>query len=229
MDRLLREANPPTGQLASPKPQYKKPGEDAYEPVEGQYGAPFAILKNASGQVISPATDAKLEQVKSELELVKSELQTIKANQLSGDQKVQLSGTKSVAHEVLLDAVSVAPLASTGQINLNITNEKKVVLLVWNDLDTLRIWSSTPWRSVADFEPGWGCLYPHASHFSATPSYNPHVFVWVGMQYKSFGLTDIKEAFDIALPPVSPSFIRVSNDDPDETLTITIHILRYWR
>jgi hypothetical protein len=43
--------------------------------------------------VVSPATDAKLEQVKSELELVKSELETIKANQLSGDQKVQLSGT----------------------------------------------------------------------------------------------------------------------------------------
>ena len=93
MDRLLREGNPPAGQLASPKPQYKKPGVDEYAPVEGQHGAPFAILKDASGNVISPATDAKLEQVKSELELVKSELQTIKANQLSGDQKVQLSGT----------------------------------------------------------------------------------------------------------------------------------------
>jgi len=92
MDRLIREANPPTGQLASPKPQYKKPGVDGYEPVEGQHGAPFATLKDASGNVVSPATDAKLEQVKSELELVKSELQTIKANQLSGDQKVQLSG-----------------------------------------------------------------------------------------------------------------------------------------
>jgi hypothetical protein len=93
MDRLLREGNPPAGQLASPKPQYKKPGVDEYAPVEGQHGAPFAILKDASGNVVSPATDAKLEQVKSELELVKSELQTIKANQLSGDQKVQLSGT----------------------------------------------------------------------------------------------------------------------------------------
>lgn len=96
MDRLIREENPPTGQLASPKPQYKKPGVDGYEPVEGQHGAPFATLKDASGNVVSPATDAKLEQVKSELELVKSELQTIKANQLSGDQKVQLSGTKVV-------------------------------------------------------------------------------------------------------------------------------------
>ncbi len=130
MDRLLREGNPPAGQLASPKPQYKKPGVDEYAPVEGQHGAPFATLKDASGNVVSPATEAKLEQVrallsgvatenkleqarvllntistkdfatqttlaqvKSELELVKAELQAIKANQISGDQRVQLSGT----------------------------------------------------------------------------------------------------------------------------------------
>lgn len=96
MDRLKREGNPPAGQLASPVPQYKRPGSTDYEAVEGQHGAPFAILKDANGNVISPATDAKLEQVKSELELIKSELQTIKANQLSGDQKVQLSGTDVV-------------------------------------------------------------------------------------------------------------------------------------
>ena len=117
MDRLLREANPPTGQLASPKPQYKKPGEDAYEPVEGQYGAPFAILKNASGQVISPATEEKLEQARvllntistkdfatqttlaavlAKLEQLETEIQAVKANQVSGDQKVTLSGTKVV-------------------------------------------------------------------------------------------------------------------------------------
>ena len=58
MDQLLREGNPPTGQLASPKPQYKKPGADEYEPVEGQHGAPFATLKDASGVVVSPATEA---------------------------------------------------------------------------------------------------------------------------------------------------------------------------
>jgi hypothetical protein len=136
MDRLLREGNPPAGQLASPKPQYKKPGVDEYAPVEGQHGAPFATLKDASGNVVSPATEDKLEQVrqllagvateskleqarmlldaistkdfatsskqdalniavedlKSELILVKSELANIKANQLSGDQKVTLSG-----------------------------------------------------------------------------------------------------------------------------------------
>ena len=109
-------------------------------------------LKDASGAVVSPATEAKLEQVrallsgvatenkleqartlleaistkdfatsskqdtlkiavedlKSELNLVKSELANIKANQLSGDQKVQLSGTLTELEQaiVLLDAIS---------------------------------------------------------------------------------------------------------------------------
>ena len=147
----------------------------------------------------------------------------------NGNVKVQLSGTKSVTHEVLLDAVSVAPLASTGQINLNVTNEKKVVLLVWNDLNTLKIRSSAPWQNAASYEPNFGSLYPEARDFSAAFQHHPHVFVWVGMQFARLGLTDIKEAFDIALPPVSPSFIRVHNTHPDETLTITIRILRYWR
>ena len=154
MDRLLREGNPPAGQLASPKPQYKKPGVDEYAPVEGQHGAPFAILKDASGNVVSPATDAKLEQVrqlltgvatenkleqarvlldtistkdfatssnqdalktvvddlKSELLLVKSELEAIKANQLSGDQKVQVSGTLT---ELFGESLSDRPPANS--------------------------------------------------------------------------------------------------------------------
>jgi len=103
---------------------------DEYAPVEGQHGAPFATLKDASGNVVSPATEDKLEQVRqlltgvateakleqarvllntisnkdfatqatlevvqSELALIKSELANIEANQLSGDQKVTLSGT----------------------------------------------------------------------------------------------------------------------------------------
>ena len=133
MDRLLREGNPPAGQLASPKPQYKKPGVDEYAPVEGQHGAPFATLKDASGNIVSPATEAKLEQVRAllsgvatenkleqarvllntistkdfatqttlaavlaKLGQLETEIQAVKANQLSGDQKVQLSGTKVV-------------------------------------------------------------------------------------------------------------------------------------
>src|SRR5690606_1271433 len=50
---------------------------------------------------------AKLEMVQSELALVKAELQEIKANQLSGDQKVQLSGT-IVAETILSNPVPLA-------------------------------------------------------------------------------------------------------------------------
>lgn len=53
-----------------------------------------ALLQTISGKDF--ATQTTLAQVKSELELVKAELQAIKANQLSGDQKVQLSGTDVV-------------------------------------------------------------------------------------------------------------------------------------
>ncbi len=130
MDRLKREANPPVSQLASPIPQYKTPGAIGYEAVEGQHGAPFATLKDASGAVVSPATEAKLEQVRAllsgvatedkleqarvllntistkdfatqttlaavlaKLEQLETEIRAVKANQVSGDQKVQLSGT----------------------------------------------------------------------------------------------------------------------------------------
>jgi len=138
MDRLIREGNPPVGQLASPVPQYKKPGSTDYEAVEGQHGAPFAILKDASGAVISPATEDKLEQVRqllsgvateakleqarmlldaistkdfatqttlaavlAKLADLESELVTIKANQLSGDQKIQLTGSNLTLRQTI--------------------------------------------------------------------------------------------------------------------------------
>jgi hypothetical protein len=63
-----------------------------------------ALLQTISGKDF--ATQTTLAQVKSELELVKAELQAIKANQLSGDQKVQLSGTIVVE--------TVGDLPSTG-------------------------------------------------------------------------------------------------------------------
>ena len=105
MDRLLREANPPTGQLASPKPQYKDVQTNSWEELKGEGGASYVkdkdvfakleqarVLLNAiSGKDF--ATQTTLAAVLAKLADLESELATIKANQLSGDQKVQLSGT----------------------------------------------------------------------------------------------------------------------------------------
>ena len=193
--------------------------------VHGRDGDDLVPVKVSEDGYLMLATDVTVEGVT-------VDLGTVELNQGAPGQNpwpVTLSGIKSVTHEVLLDAVSVAPLSQTSDINLNITNEKKVVLLVWNDLNKVQIRSSAPWQNAAGYHPDAGSLYPMASNFSAVLPHRPHVFVWVGMQHERLGLTDIKEALDIALPPVSPSFIRVWNNDPDETLTITIRILRYWR
>lgn len=105
MDRLLREGNPPTGQLASPKPQYKDVQTNNWEELKGEGGASYvkdkdvfakleqarALLDAISGKDF--ATQTTLAAVLAKLADLESELATIKANQLSGDQKVQLSGT----------------------------------------------------------------------------------------------------------------------------------------
>ena len=165
MDRLLREGNPPTGQLASPKPQYKDVQTNNWEELKGEGGASYvkdkdvftkleqarALLDAISGKdfatqttlaavlakladleselatedkleqvrqlLTGVATEAKLEQARTLLDAIstkdfatqttlaavlaklgqlETEIQAVKANQLSGDQKVQLSGTKVV-------------------------------------------------------------------------------------------------------------------------------------
>ena len=172
MDRLLREGNPPAGQLASPKPQYKKPGVDEYAPVEGQHGAPFATLKDASGNVVSPATEAKLEQVRAllsgvatenkleqarvllntistkdfatqttlaavlaKLGQLETEIQAVKANQLSGDQKVQLSGTITevvLANGIDITAGSTVYILTSEIENVEFINLAKKARLYYN-------------------------------------------------------------------------------------------------
>src|SRR5690606_756088 len=104
MDRLLREGNPPTGQLASPKPQYKDVQTNSWEELKGEGGASYvkdkdvfakleqarALLDAISGKDF--ATQTTLAAVLAKLTDLEGELATIKANQLSGDQKVQLFG-----------------------------------------------------------------------------------------------------------------------------------------
>jgi hypothetical protein len=70
-----------------------------------------ALLQTISGKDF--ATQTTLAQVKSELELVKAELQAIKANQLSGDQKVQLTGSNlALRQTIVTGAKTVASTAA---------------------------------------------------------------------------------------------------------------------
>lgn len=81
IERLLRESNPPSGQLASPVPQYLNPETGQPEVVRGRYGAPFSMLLGPDGHPINnsnrlPVADQasvdKLEQVRQLLESLES-------------------------------------------------------------------------------------------------------------------------------------------------------------
>ena len=74
-------------------PQYYNRTVDEYEVLEGTAGANHVVIYGPDGQPASLATETKLEAVRTLVEDLKSELILVKANQLSGDQKVQLSGT----------------------------------------------------------------------------------------------------------------------------------------
>jgi hypothetical protein len=180
MDRLLREGNPPTGQLASPKPQYKDVQTNNWEELKGEGGASYvkdkdvfakleqarALLDAISGKDF--ATQTTLAAVLAKLADLESELATIKANQLSGDQKVQLSGASGniispateekleqvrqllagVATEAkleqartLLEAISTKDFATSSKqdaLNIAVEDLKSELILVKSELATIK-------------------------------------------------------------------------------------------
>jgi len=93
-----------------------------------------------------------VEDLKSELNLVKSELEAIKANQLSGDQKVQLSGTvakliaydKKMWDEITNYTYGIAGVGSSGIFSavdaqkdqiMDISEFSEISILIINSLD----------------------------------------------------------------------------------------------
>jgi hypothetical protein len=272
MDRLLRESNPPTGQLASPKPQYKKPGVDEYEPVEGQHGAPFAILKDASGNVVSPATEDKLEQVRqllsgvateakleqarvllnaisnkdfatqatlaavlAKLEQLETEIQAVKANQLSGDQKVQLSG-KTVELITIINAESIPAGESLQNIDMSLTGREEEIWILVN-ID------KQPWSlltnagnttSVSTLSAHISPIYPrrinHTTIYTSLNAPSTHLFYGLRLNMTGIEVNDpntLEEAKKLIIPIPAGRFTLVNHSE--EIATATVRILRRFK
>lgn len=86
--RLIREGDPPSGQLASPVPQYWNPSTEAFEDVLGAHGAPRAILYGPNGQPISQSNplEVRVRELEAELAAMRGMLET-------GNAKVTLTGS----------------------------------------------------------------------------------------------------------------------------------------
>jgi hypothetical protein len=65
-------------------------------------GAGKVVLYDENGNPVEVATEATLAALQSELALVKGELAAIKANQVSGDQKVQLKGSNLALRQTIV-------------------------------------------------------------------------------------------------------------------------------
>jgi len=99
MRRLIREGNPPSGQLASPVPQYWNPSTGTFEDVLGAHGAPRAILYDPNGQPIGTQTnplDVRVRELEAKLDVLK---QTIESG-------VQLKG-RDVEVVTVYDALAI--------------------------------------------------------------------------------------------------------------------------
>ena len=92
------------------------------------------------------ALNIAVEDLKSELILVKSELATIKANQLSGDQKVQLSGQNATSVNAFNAlAITDTALKLSGDLPIFRTHPHKAIIVL-NSLDnsvTIRLYSNS--------------------------------------------------------------------------------------
>jgi len=135
MDRLLREGNPPPGQLPSPKPQYKDVQTNNWEELKGEGGASYvkdkdALTKLEQARVLLAAisgkdfaTQATLAAVVAKLADLESGLATIKANQLSGDQKVTLSGINAELEALMQGLATEGKLEQVRALLQNVSDK----------------------------------------------------------------------------------------------------------
>lgn len=154
--RLIRESDPPAGQLASPVPQYWNPNTEAFEDVLGAHGAPRAILYGPNGQPIGssnplPVADSALAQAvaqlatEGKLEEARALLETISQKDFA---------TQTTLSEVLQRLEAIEEQLETGdaKVQLKGSDVELPVLLTngRNDVDALP--TRQPWDMVPT---GW--------------------------------------------------------------------------
>ena len=178
-----------------------------------------ALLQTISGKDF--ATQTTLAQVKSELELVKAELQAIKANQLSGDQKVQLSGTIATL-ETIINAQSVPPESNTGMIQVPTLGCKRMLFLVNCDKE----WKFITNTLVSNVGSGAVHTYPDCSTSNQTPVTSVNYPAEIVVGYRIANATNHNEALRWGILWHN---VRVRIDNVSaETATVTVRVIRFW-
>ncbi len=147
MDRLRRETNPPSGQLASPVPQYKDVITGEFEELQGEGGASYVKDRDALAQ---------LQQVKADLALVKADLAVVRQQLAEGSAKVALTGTKVVESAPVTGIKTVtSTVAEVFAGSSRKSNRSKLVIRNLHQAVAIRIGGSNITDTIGQsLEPG---------------------------------------------------------------------------
>ena len=162
--------------------------------------------------------------IKAELALVKAELQTIKANQLSGDQKVQLSG--DIVVDTLYDAITLTSNTAAPAVDVPNRNANAILLAIISDKNRVRIYKNAL--------PGDSAVVPVGDIDLTNTDVSGPVFVepLLGYHFRIFqpgGTVGLVEApVDISLQHTKDLRIIIQNLS-GETATFTVKALHFWR
>jgi hypothetical protein len=173
------------------------------------------------------ATETKLEAVRTLVEDLKSELILVKANQLSGDQKVQQVGT-IVEYETAVNAESL-PAGGSRIIDWNITDEDLILVAVNIDKAPWSLIGRSMFYTQSDSYPS--VFFPERSQIQTTfPTIAaPAISMFLGYVPHD-GINSWGEA--IEFPKIykgagARNDFRVGNRS-DEVATVTVRIVRVW-
>lgn len=173
--------------------------------------------------VNSDSIKNELVTVKNELALVKTELATIKANQLSGDQKVQVSGNKPVAIQTVINAQSVAPGSTTLYNSGAFTADGARRLFLAISID------KQPWTAyimgALSTSDTTAALYPRLSGVNKTFGVNYPLYTTLTVPLEP---SDLSEGVITDIGAVQCAYdgvIRIVNNS-QETATVTVRVIK---
>ena len=167
------------------------------------------------------ATQTTLAAVLAKLGQLETEIQAVKANQLSGDQKVQLSGTIATL-ETIINAQSVPPEGDTGMIQVPTLGCKRMLFLVNCDKE----WKSTTNMLVTNTGAEANHIYPDRWTSNQPPVTSNNYPAEIVVGYQIADAANLNEALRWGILWHNVR-VRISNVSA-ETATVTVRVIRFW-
>lgn len=146
-------------------------------------------------------------------------------------QAVPVRNVSRTVEETLVNAMTVAAGANTGAIDMGITTESEVWLMISIDQQPWTLRTNVPGGTLTSY--GSSSTFPQYQNANTTHGIQSAAHaLYLGIRVSNVhGLTSpttMQEARQFLTPPVPGVSLRVDNNS-EETATVTVKIRRIWR